>query len=158
MGWGFGSSSGSQVSRPRNWPTRWLTEAQASERSRASSVSPVPPTTYALALIPRVLSVSRRLQPYTNATSGLHPGPPARSSRNLGFSGERASLVNGCSRVRDEPIGRLERWLGRCYAATNATRSRTQHAGHAAPERSQPEANVAGDTLELGDHCCCSIR
>ena len=43
---------------------------------------------------PRVLSVSTRLHPYASATSGLHPGPPAESSRNLGFSGERPSLVN----------------------------------------------------------------
>ena len=37
-GFRFESSPGSQVGRPRNRPTRWLTEAQVLERSWASSV------------------------------------------------------------------------------------------------------------------------
>jgi hypothetical protein len=79
---GFESSSGSQISRPRNWPTRWFTEAQVPDRTWASSVSPTPSTTYAVPLI---------LTPQAAAVLG---GPELAVPRNL--PGARPRPVRAC--------------------------------------------------------------
>jgi len=94
---------------------------------------------------PRVLSVSTRLHPYASATSGSHPEPPAEPSRNLGFSGERPSLVNTPGGQRQSRTKRPGRRAVRQQSAAPLTR---------APRAARLQRRLfAGMTHSLAETC-----